>query len=249
MSFILEVCVDSVESAIEAQKGGANRIELCSNLIIGGTSPSLALFQEVHGATDIKIHVLLRPRAGDFCYSDFEFNIIKKEILIFKKAGADGIVIGILKPDGTMNKSRMKELMKCAGDMHVTLHRAFDMCADPYATLELAKEIGIHTILTSGQENHIQDGLKLVKELVQLSADDINILVGSGVSGDNTWTIYNETKATCYHLSGKEIIESKMEYRKEKVSMGLDGLNEYQILRTNQKKIEAVHRILSKYLV
>ena len=148
-NYILECCVDSVESAIEAEKGGANRIELCSALVIGGLSPSKALFEKVKEQVNIKIHVLLRPRFGDFCYTDFEHEIIKKEIKMFKELGADGVVIGTLKSDGSLNLGQMKELVEEADGMSITLHRAFDMCADPFRTLEEVKELGIHTILTS----------------------------------------------------------------------------------------------------
>lgn len=134
--YILEACVDSVESALAAAEGGATRLELCSNLIIGGTTPSPWLFKEIRKHTDIRIHALIRPRFGDFCYTDSEFAIIKQAVADFRELGAEGVVIGILKPDGTLNMEQMKELMDAAGEMSVTLHRAFDVCVDPYETME-----------------------------------------------------------------------------------------------------------------
>ena len=147
MGYTLECCVDSVESAIAAKKGGADRIELCSALVIGGLSPSQALYRKIREQVDIQIRVLLRPRFGDFCYTDFEQEILKEEIKSFVNLGADGIVIGAMKPDGTLNLEQMKEFIEEAKGMPVTLHRAFDMCKDPFVTLEEAKELGISTIL------------------------------------------------------------------------------------------------------
>ena len=137
--YILETCVDSVESAMAAAEGGADRLELCSNLIIGGTTPGPWLFEEIRKRSDIRIHALIRPRFGDFCYTDAEFSMIRNAVKDFRKMGAEGVVVGILKPDGTLNMEQMKELMDAAGDMSVTLHRAFDVCADRgYGTGDLA---------------------------------------------------------------------------------------------------------------
>ena len=149
-AWILEGCVDSVESAVTAWEAGAGRLELCANLMIGGTTPSLAAFRQVKRLCRVPVHVLIRPRPGDFCYTKQEFALIREEISIFRKEGADGIVIGILKPDGRLDLERMKLLMEDAQGMSVTLHRAFDVCADPYEALEQAAALGIHTILTSG---------------------------------------------------------------------------------------------------
>lgn len=149
--YLLEVCVDSVESALAAVKGGADRLELCGDLPVGGTTPSLALFREIRRHTNIRTHILIRPRCGDFCYSAYEFAVMEEEIRAFAKAGAEGVVIGVLRPDGYLDMERMAQLMKAAGTMSVTLHRAFDVCAEPFHTLEQAVELGIDTILTSGQ--------------------------------------------------------------------------------------------------
>lgn len=151
--YILEACVDSVESAMAAVEGGADRLELCGNLIIGGTTPGPWLFDEIRKRSDIRIHALIRPRFGDFCYTDAEFSMIKHAVEDFRKMGAEGVVFGVLKPDGTLNMEQMKELMEAAGDMSVTLHRAFDVCVDPIETMEQAISLGINTILTSGQRN------------------------------------------------------------------------------------------------
>lgn len=128
MSYILEVCADSVQSAIAAQEGGADRIELCSGLVIGGLSPSAAMFRLVKKYTDLQVRVLLRPRFGDFCYDEYEFEMLKEEAEMFRSLGADGIVIGILRPDGALDMERMEELIEVADGTGITLHRAFDVC-------------------------------------------------------------------------------------------------------------------------
>ncbi len=249
MKYILECCVDSLESAIEAKIGGANRIELCSNLVIGGTTPDLNLFHLVRKHVDLKIHVLIRPRYGDFCYSDYEFEIIKKNVEMFRLAGSDGVVIGILAPDGSMDLERMKQLIEIAKGMHITLHRAFDMCKNPIKVLEQTKALGINTILTSGQKNSCIEGKELIRELVEASRGQVEILVGGGVKPEIARELLSYTKATSFHLSGKTIVDSRMVYRKENVAMGLPFLNEYEIWVTNHKKVEEVRRILEKYIV
>lgn len=244
-NYILECCVDSVESAIEADKGGADRIELAANLIIGGTSPSIALYNEIRRQSDIKIFALLRPRFGDFHYTENEFKILKEEVAMFRDAGADGVVVGCLKTDGTLDIEKMEELVKEAGDMHVTLHRAFDMTKDPFETLEQAKKLGIKTILTSGQKNNATEGKELIKELVEKAGDDIEILVGSGVNADVIKDFLKDTNATSYHMSGKVNLDSKMEYRKEDVSMGLPMMSEYTICQTSAEKIREAKEVLN----
>ena len=242
--YILECCVDSVESAIEAQNGGANRLEVCSNLIIGGTSPSLALFKNIKKSVDIKLNVLLRPRFGDFLYTENEFNIIKEEIKMFKDDGADGVVIGCLKSDGTLDIEKMEELIKEAKGMHITLHRAFDVMKDPYEGLEQAKSLGINTILTSGQKNSALEGKTLIKELVEKASSHIEILVGSGVNANVIKQFLEDTNASAFHMSGKVTLDSGMIYRKENVSMGLDTMSEYEIWQTDSEKIKEARAVL-----
>ena len=242
----MECCVDSVESALEAQKGGADRIELCSALVIGGLSPSVALFEKVKEVLDIKIHVLLRPRFGDFCYTDYEHEIIKEEVRKFRELGADGIVIGTLKPDGSLNKEQMKELISEAGNMSITLHRAFDMCVDPIQTLNDAKELGIHTILTSGQKNSCINGTDLLAELVKEAGEEIDILIGGGVDASVIEELLDKTGATSYHMSGKVVIDSEMIYRKEDVNMGVASMSEYDIWRTSSDRVSAAREVIEK---
>lgn len=246
MGYTLECCVDSVESAIAAKKGGADRIELCSALVIGGLSPSQALYRKIREQADIPIRVLLRPRFGDFCYTDYEHEILKEEVRSFRKLGADGIVIGTMKPDGTLNLEQMKELMEEAQGMTVTLHRAFDMCQDPFQTLEEAKRIGIHTILTSGQKNVCTEGMDLLKELVEKAQGETEILIAGGVDASVLPMLAEKTKAKAYHMSGKISMESEMRYRKQDVSMGVASVSEYEIWRTSEKRVREARKVLEQ---
>lgn len=245
-NYILECCVDSPESAIAAERGGANRLELCGGLIIGGVTPSRCLYEIVHKYCSLKIHVLIRPRFGDFCYSNYEFEVMKKEVGMFRQLGADGVVIGCLDADGTLNLEQMKELIKEAGSMSVTLHRAFDVCSKPKEALRQAADIGISSILTSGQKNTCIEGKNLIAELVSEASEKVDILVGGGVNAEVIKQMRAYTNARCYHMSGKIIKESEMRYRKEGVSMGLAEFSEYQILRTDEKQIEMARNVLEQ---
>lgn len=245
--FILEACVDSVESALAAAKGGADRLELCGSLVIGGTTPNPWLFQEIRKHTDIRIHALIRPRFGDFCYTDEEFILIREAVKEFRRLGAEGVVIGILNPDGTLNMEQMKHLMEDAEGMSVTLHRAFDVCADPYETMEQAISLGIDTILTSGQKNICTAGADLLKDLVEKSAGRITIQVGSGVNADVIRELQPKTGATAFHMSGKVTMDSEMEYRREGVNMGLPSLSEYEIWRTDEEAVRRARQVLDGF--
>lgn len=244
MSYVLEACADSVRSAIEAWHGGAGRIELCSNLIIGGTTPGLALLRQVKDYTDLEVRVLLRPRFGDFCYDDFEFESMKEEALRLCAAGADGIVFGILKPDGSLNMEQMQQLAACAGQKKKTLHRAFDVSRDPFEALENAVSLGMDTILTSGQRNSAWEGRKLLAKLQKRSAGRIEILAGAGIGADAIRSLIPETGISSYHMSGKVVRDSRMEFRREGVNMGLEGFSEFEIWQTDEENIRQAVREL-----
>lgn len=245
-NFILEACVDSVESAQSAAAGGATRLELCANLVIGGTTPSPFLLEEVRRITDLPVHILIRPRFGDFCYTEHEFQIIKKELRAFRSMGADGVVIGILRPDGTLFRERLAELLSEAGELHTTLHRAFDICIDPKEALEDAIELGFQTVLTSGQKNVCTQGIPLLRELMEQSAGRIQILVGSGVNAEAIRKVYPKVHAMAYHMSGKLVLDSSMQYRKEDVTMGLPSISEYEIWRAGEANIREARQALEE---
>ena len=249
--YLLEVCVDSVESAEAAIKGGADRLELCGNLVIGGTTPEQSLFEKVRELADIRINVLIRPRYGDFLYTQNEFEIISRSVELYRRLGADGVVTGCLLPDGSLDAERMRKLREQAGSMDMTLHRAFDMCRDPYTTLEQAKALGIQTVLTSGQENSCLDGRELIAGLVRESGGKVDIMAGGGVNEDVIREMVSAAGITSFHMSGKKVLESLMTYRNPKVAMGpsagVTGVGEYQILRTAEEKIRAVKKILQEF--
>ena len=244
--YILECCVDRLASAINGEKGGATRFELCANLIIGGTTPSLTLFRQVRKHTNLPIHVLIRNRFGDFCYNCDEIEEMSDSIKAFVNEGADGVVVGALTPDGDLDENALKKFIDSAGNGKVVLHRAFDMCREPFKALNKAKELRFDTILTSGQQCNCVKGSPLLKELIEKEGDDINILIGAGVSADAIKKVYEVTGGTNYHMSGKIVIDSKMRYRREEVSMGLPSLSEYDIWETSVKEIEKAVRVLEE---
>jgi copper homeostasis protein len=246
--YILEVCVDSVESAILAEQGGANRLELCSNLIIGGTTPSISLFKEVRKYTNLPIRVLIRPRFGDFLYTTYEFDVIKNDVNIFNELNADGIVVGCLEEDGTINRNQMEELRDASNDIPITFHRAFDMTKDPFESLKTLIKLGVDTVLTSGQKDNCKSGFDIIQQLINLSNNRINILIGAGVSKDIIEYFLLNSEITQFHMSGKEITESKMIYKNNTIHMGLPFLPEYEIYRTNKHVILDSKTMINRYI-
>ncbi len=242
----LEVCVDSLESALIAQRGGADRLEVCANLVIGGTTPGVSLFQQMRKACQIDLNVLIRPRFGDFLYTDAEFESIAKDVELFQTLGADGVVVGCLKEDGSLDVSRMKELRKRAGDMHMTLHRAFDVCRDPYQALEEAVSLGLDTILTSGQEDCCMDGREVLKKLAAQAGERIEIMAGAGVNAEVIEELLTEIQTLSFHMSGKETLESGMTYRNARVHMGLPGMGEFFVFRTQEAQVRKAREVLDR---
>ena len=216
---VLEVCVDSYESAEAAVRGGATRLELCSNLVIGGTTPGMHLFQKIKTNLSIPVNVLIRPRFGDFLYTDSEFQIISEDVKAFHQMGADGVVVGCLDPEGDLDMERMMILREMAGDGTMTLHRAFDLCRDPHQAL---------------------------REAIRESADRVHILVGSGVTPEVINCLTDEIGARYFHMSGKKIIDSGMKYRKEQVNMGMPGMSEYEIYRTDEEQVRRARKIMNQ---
>lgn len=230
----VEVCVENLTSARIAQEAGADRIELCSALSEGGVTPSAGLIRTVRQALHIRMHVLIRPRRGDFLYNDDEFACMKEDIRTAKELGADGVVIGLLTADGAIDMPRTAALITLARPMSVTIHRAFDSVQDPVAALQSCIELGVDRILTSGQQQKAEAGIPLLKQLVTLAGDHLTILPGSGVNAGNIQRIIEETGASEIHLSAKERIEGKMTYRKEEVPLSNSmPLSEYEIEQTS----------------
>jgi copper homeostasis protein len=243
-NFVLEVCVDSAESAAEAARGGATRFELCANLVIGGTTPSVFLYREVRKLCQIPVHAIIRPRFGDFCYTESELRIMTDEVKQFRNEGAEGVVIGVLRPDGCIDMAAMETLCRAADGLHIAMHRAFDMCKDPFDALKQVEELGVKTILTGGQQNRCLDGVELLSELVKRSS--IDIMAGSGVSADVIPEIRRKTGISSYHLSGKIVIDSPMVYRNPNLNMGLPSLSEFDLWRASCEKIAEARRVLEE---
>lgn len=199
-SMILEVCIDSVGSAVASQEGGALRVELCADLAAGGTTPSAGTIEEIRRRISIGLHVMVRPRGGDFCYSEAEFETMKRDVLLAKGLKADGVVFGILRPDDTIDRARMSELLKMARPLEVTCHRAIDVSRDLFESLEVLADIGVNRILTSGGAPTAGEGLSGIKELVTRSKGRVTIMAGSGVSASNVQKIIKETGIRDVHI-------------------------------------------------
>lgn len=242
--YILECCVDSVDSAITAADCGADRLELCSNLIIGGTTPTLALYDKIREQTAIRLHVLIRPRFGDFYYQPMDFAVMLKEVEQFRLAGADGVVFGCLTPDGALCHDHMKRLVEAAGSMQITLHRAFDMCQDPFQTLEDAISLGIHAILTSGQKDTALLGLPLLQALERAAAGRIQIMPGAGINAAVIRTFLQKTGISCFHMSGKKILSSKMVFKNPDVHMGITAMSEYEMYSIDREALLSADAVL-----
>lgn len=245
---LIEGCVDSLASAQAAIRGGADRLELCGSLVIGGVTPSPALFRQVRQAWDGCIHVLIRPRFGDFLYTEAEVAQMAEEIALFRAMGADGVVIGALTAEGELDEGAMGALLENAEGLNVTLHRAFDMTRDPFAAMEQAIKMGVGTILTSGQAQSAAVGAECLAALREKAAGRIELMAGSGVNVENILTIHEKTGITAYHTTGRNGVgNSGMRYRKEGVSMGLPSLSEYEVWQTDEATFRAcaelVHRL------
>lgn len=243
-SYTLEVCADCTESALEAAKNGATRLELCANLVIGGTTPGLELFREIRAESDIDINVLIRPRFGDFHYTNHELAIMCREIETFAGEGAHGIVIGSLNSDGSLHVPQMREMIAAAGNCHITLHRAFDVCRDPFEVMEQADGLGVDTILTSGQEASCLAGRDMLKQLIEKAPEGMDILIGAGVTPEVIRQILSQMPAKHFHMSGKKVLDSAMTWRNPKVNMGLPGISEFEIYRTDGAVIREAKEIL-----
>lgn len=220
MDFSLEICVDSIQSAINAQNAGADRIELCNNLTEGGTTPGFGTISLVRKKLTIGLHVIIRPRGGDFIYSDLEYNIMRRDIDTCGVCGVDGIVLGILKSDGNIDIERTAGLIELARPMSVTFHRAFDMCADPLKGLEDVISSGADRLLTSGQKNKAGEGIEVICQLIRQAGKRIIIIPGSGINESNIADIAKLTGAKEFHLTARKMIESEMIFRNQNISMG-----------------------------
>lgn len=234
---ILEICADSVESAVAAERGGASRIELCSSLLEGGVSPSAGLISTVRSRLSIDVYVMIRPRGGDFCYSATEFEAMEQDVLTAKQLCADGIVFGILKEDGHIDVARTCHLIEIARPLKTTFHRAFDMSRELSKSLADLIQTGADRVLTSGGEQNVEDGLPAIANLVRVAGSRIAIMAGGGVTESNVHRIIEETGVREIHASVRVHVPSPMRYRNEKISMGLAKGREYQRVTVREEKV------------
>lgn len=220
MSLIFEVCVDSAEAAMAAQEGGAHRVELCSDLLEGGLTPSHGTIRVVRERVQIGIMAMVRPRGGDFCYTDTEFAVMREDLLTAKDLGVNGVVFGLLNPDGAVDRERTAELVALARPLPVTFHRAFDVTRDPFEALDTLVALGVERVLTSGQEPSVLEGLDLVAKLVRKAAGRIIVMPGGGITERNAARIGAASGAGELHFASLEPREGRMRYRNTRVFMG-----------------------------
>lgn len=223
---VLEICIDSVDSAVAAEQGGAQRVELCSALAEGGVTPSLGLIRAVRSRIHIGLHVMIRPRAGDFLYSEDEIAVMRDDIAKAAECGADGIAIGLLTADGDVDVERTRELVALARPMEVTFHRAFDLVRDIEAGLHDVIRTGAERLLTSGAEPSAMQGRHRIREMVRASEGRIRIMAGGGIRAENVREIAEATHAPEYHAALRRSAPDAMRFHRKKIHFGdpaLDG--------------------------
>ena len=242
---LIEVCVDSVASAVAAERGGAQRVELCSDLLEGGVTPSVGLLEAVRSRLSIGVHPIIRPRPGDFCYSEEEFDILRRDIEVAKDAGADGVVLGILDPAGNVDVQRTRQLVELARPLSVTFHRAFDMAADLFRALEDVCATGADRLLTSGGEQSCLQGIETLAQLVKAARGRITILAGGGIGHNNANTIIERTGVSEIHVGLATPVMSPMVHRNSRVSLGKAQGREYQRTEVLEDNVRKLSRTIS----
>ena len=249
MNGLLEVCVDSLASARAAVRGGADRLELCSALAIGGLTPYPELLQQIKRESDIPVRCLMRPRAGDFLYSPEEIEQMAMQIRILKKLGADGFVIGCLTAHGDLDADAMKPLIEAADGAGLTLHRCIDVSRDPEEVYLDAGKLGIDTVLTSGAAGTCIAGKEIIGKLLQLRDQQKGpeVLIGAGVKASVIDLFRNKFPASrAFHMSGKTEIESGMVFRRDGVPMGIPGFDEWHLQQTSEEAVRLARIALDK---
>ena len=249
MTKILEITVDSLASVRAAIAGGADRLELCSALAVGGLTPYAALLRQIRQESDIPIRCLIRPRAGDFLYTEEEIQLMADQIHALRALGADGFVFGCLDADGNPDVRAMEPLLKAAEGTGLTLHRCIDVSKDPGETCLTAGKLGFDTVLTSGAAASCLAGMDTIGRLLTLrdSRNAPEVLIGCGVNASVIAAFRARfPQANAFHMSGKTDVESGMRFRREGVPMGLPGLDEWYIPQTDVQAVRAARAALDK---
>ncbi|MGH4038206.1 MAG: copper homeostasis protein CutC [Sphaerochaeta sp.] len=237
----IEICLENVESIIAAEKNGADRVEFCSDLFEGGLTPTLGMFKTAKKYCSIPMNVMIRPRGGDFCYTDIEFETMLENIKLFKEAGANAIVFGVLTPDGEIDVEKSKRIIEASRPLPVTFHRAFDMTKDAIKSLHTLIDLGVERVLTSGLEATVMEGIITLKELIDEAKDDIIVMPGCGISERNFDYIKETLKAKEYHVFLPEATPSKMEYRPDHIYMGgVLRQEEFSLFRTSSSRVKEI---------
>lgn len=223
---ILEICTPTIQSAINAQLGGAQRVELCANLREGGTTPSAATILACKKHLTIPTFVLIRERGGDFCYSDLEVEVMLNDIIFCRENAVEGVVIGAITADKKIHEAHTKAMIAAAGNMQITFHRAFDRLENPYQALEILKKMNIHRILTSGQAENAVSGIPILKKLIEQADNQLIIMPGAGILPENMKQIVSETGCKEIHFSAKKTIVSALggEHWESDVAMVQEGI-------------------------
>lgn len=232
-----EICANSVESCLAAQAGGAHRVELCSGIPEGGTTPSIGDIRVARRLLDIKLYVIIRPRGGDFLYTSLELETMMENIKVARQEGADGLVTGCLTPEGEVDIPAMKRIMEVADGCPVTFHRAFDHCADPFRTLEDLIGLGVKRILTSGQQPTAPQGAELIRQLIMQANDRITIMPGCGINENNIHRLAQHTGAREFHFSAREKKASLMRPANPLVRMGNAGIDDSVYMVTTSERV------------
>jgi copper homeostasis protein len=243
----LEICVDSVESAIAAERGGADRVELCSDLLEGGITPGAGLIASVRSRIAIGLFVMIRPRGGDFCYTDLEFEVMREEVRHARELGADGVVLGLLDEAGHVDARRTRQLVELALPLPVTFHRAIDMTPDPSAAVEDVIATGAHRILTSGGAPNVTRGARRISRMVEAAAGRIAIMPGCGVSADTIVAVARATGATEFHSSARTAVRSPVKFRKRGMTMGDIPDREYRRYIVREQSVRVLVRSLERF--
>ncbi len=242
----LEICIDSVESAIAAERGGGQRVELCTDLLEGGLTPSAGLIALVRKSISIGLFVMIRPRGGDFCYTGLEFEVMQEDIRQAKRMGADGIVLGLLNEEGGVDVPRTRELVELAAPLPVTFHRAIDMTPSPFAALNDVLRTGANRILTSGGAPNAKRGMREIARMVETAKGRIAITAASGVTADSIAVIAEHTGATEFHSSARTEFDSPAQFRKRGMAMGDIRDREYKQFVVREESVRALASSLER---